>query len=274
MKEFLKLDNKLILKLKIKPISPLCIKLGTDKNAKKADATSYLLTTESYPELKIETGLERKGEIYIPGSTLKGMFRDRFIEMSETEEEIEKLFGFSKDDGSSFKGRIFLQDAYFTDENKRKEFYNDEEGLKKFIRKRAITPIDHFSGKVDVPLQFEYTKENFTTEIIVNNILEDEFQKIYFILRDSILGEIRIGNSKTRGFGQIAFEIEELRFDNYIGKNEFFNNLKEYFILDEKKSLKIGNSYLYETMYLKDEYKKINLEKPNKFILALFREVK
>lgn len=274
MKEFLKLDNKLILKLKIKPISPLCIKLGTDKNAKKADATSYLLTTESYPELKIETGLERKGEIYIPGSTLKGMFRDRFIEMSETEEEVEKLFGFSKDDGSSFKGRIFLQDAYFTNEDKRKEFYNDEEGLQKFIRKRAITPIDHFSGKVDVPLQFEYTKEVFTTEIIVNNISEDELKKIYFILRDSILGEIRIGNSKTRGFGQVEFEIEELRFDNYIGKNEFIKDLKEYFLVDKNKSLKIGNSYLYETMYLKKEYKIIDLEKPNEFILALFREVK
>lgn len=282
MREFLRLDNKLNLKLKIKPVSPLNIKLGADTKNIVA-----LLTTESSAETKIDVEKgdiiqdRRKGEIYIPGSTLKGLFKDRFIIMSGGKEEdpvIKNLFGYSKDD-NSLKGRIFLQDAYFADEKLRKEIYENVRELKEFIKTRAITPIDHFSGKVKDPLKFEYTVEEFLTEVIINNVTLDEIQKLFFIIRDSKLGEIRIGNSKTRGFGEIAFEIEDLRFDNYIGKNSFFEPLKQYFNRDEKNSLKIGDKYLRESMILQKEYKNIDVEErrevkePNNFIKALFKEV-
>ena len=49
-----------------------------------------------------------------------------------------------------------------------------------------------------------------------------ELQGIYFIIRDSINGEIRIGNSKTRGFGQIEFELSDLRYSVFHGKEEEF----------------------------------------------------
>lgn len=283
MREFLRLDNKLTLKLKIKPVSPLNIKLGADtKNI------VTLLTTESSAETKIEVEKgdiiqdRRKGEIYIPGSTLKGLFRDRFILMNGGEEEnpaTKNLFGYSKDN-NNLKGRIFLQDAYFANEKLRKEIYENVRELKEFIKTRAITPIDHFTGKVKDPLKFEYTVEEFLTEIIVNNITLDELQKLFFIVRDSKLGEIRIGNSKTRGFGEIIFEIEELRFDNYTGKNSFFESLKQYFTRDIDNSIKIGDKYLCESMVLEKEYKNIDVEnksevkKPNNFIKALFKEVK
>lgn len=282
MREFLRLDNKLTLKLKIKPVSPLNIKLGADTKNIVA-----LLTTESSAETKIDVEKgdiiqdRRKGEIYIPGSTLKGLFKDRFIIMSGGKEEdpvVKNLFGYSKDD-NSLKGRIFLQDAYFADEKLRKEIYENVRELKEFIKTRAITPIDHFSGKVKDPLKFEYTVKEFLTEVIINNVTLDELQKLFFIIRDSKLGEIRIGNSKTRGFGEIAFEIEDLRFDNYIGKNSFFEPLKQYFNRDEKNSLKIGDKYLCESMILQKEYKNIDVEErrevkePNNFIKALFKEV-
>lgn len=282
MREFLRLDNKLNLKLKIKPVSPLNIKLDADTKNIVA-----LLTTESSAETKIDVEKgdiiqdRRKGEIYIPGSTLKGLFKDRFIIMSGGKEEdpvIKNLFGYSKDD-NSLKGRIFLQDAYFADEKLRKEIYENVRELKEFIKTRAITPIDHFSGKVKDPLKFEYTVKEFLTEVIINNVTLDELQKLFFIIRDSKLGEIRIGNSKTRGFGEIAFEIEDLRFDNYIGKNSFFEPLKQYFNRDEKNSLKIGDKYLCESMILQKEYKNIDVEErrevkePNNFIKALFKEV-
>lgn len=282
MREFLRLDNKLNLKLKIKPVSPLNIKLGADTKNIVA-----LLTTESSAETKIDVEKgdiiqdRRKGEIYIPGSTLKGLFKDRFIIMSGGKEEdpvVKNLFGYSKDD-NSLKGRIFLQDAYFADEKLRKEIYENVRELKEFIKTRAITPIDHFSGKVKDPLKFEYTVEEFLTEVIINNVTLDELQKLFFIIRDSKLGEIRIGNSKTREFGEIAFEIEDLRFDNYIGKNSFFEPLKQYFNRDEKNSLKIGDKYLCESMILQKEYKNIDIEErrevkePNNFIKALFKEV-
>lgn len=282
MREFLRLDNKLTLKLKIKPVSPLNIKLGADTKNVVA-----LLTTESSSETKIDVEKgdiiqdRRVGEIYIPGSTLKGLFKNRFIIMNggekkkEEDPAIKNLFGYSEDD-NSLKGRIFLQDAYFADEKLRKEIYENVRELKEFIKTRAITPIDHFTGKVKDPLKFEYTVEEFLTEIIVNNVTLDELQKV----RDSKLGEIRIGNSKTRGFGEIAFEIEELRFDNYIGKNSFFEPLKQYFTRDIDNSIKIGNKYLCESMVLQKEYKNIDVEnksevkEPNNFIKALFKEVK
>lgn len=286
MREFLRLDNKITLKLKIKPVSPLNIKLGADTKNVVA-----LLTTESSSETKIDVEKgeiiqdRRKGEIYIPGSTLKGLFKNRFIIMNggekkkEEDPAIKNLFGYSEDD-NSLKGRIFLQDAYFADEKLRKEIYENVRELKEFIKTRAITPIDHFTGKVKDPLKFEYTVEEFLTEIIVNNVTLDELQKLFFVVRDSKLGEIRIGNSKTRGFGEIAFEIEELRFDNYIGKNSFFEPLKQYFTRDIDNSIKIGNKYLCESMVLQKEYKNIDVEnksevkEPNNFIKALFKEVK
>lgn len=286
MREFLRLDNKLTLKLKIKPVSPLNIKLGADTKNVVA-----LLTTESSSETKIDVEKgdiiqdRREGEIYIPGSTLKGLFKNRFIIMNggekkkEEDPAIKNLFGYSEDD-NSLKGRIFLQDAYFADEKLRKEIYENVRELKEFIKTRAITPIDNFTGKVKDPLKFEYTIEEFLTEIIINNVTLDELQKLFFVVRDSKLGEIRIGNSKTRGFGEIAFEIEELRFDNYIGKNSFFEPLKQYFTRDIDNSIKIGNKYLCESMVLQKEYKNIDVEnksevkEPNNFIKALFKEVK
>lgn len=249
------------------------------------------MTTESSSKTKIDVEKgdiiqdRREGEIYIPGSTLKGLFKNRFIIMNggekkkEEDPAIKNLFGYSEDD-NSLKGRIFLQDAYFADEKLRKEIYENVRELKEFIKTRAITPIDHFTGKAKDPLKFEYTIEEFLTEIIVNNITLDEIQKLFFIVRDSKLGEIRIGNSKTRGFGEIAFEIEKLRFDNYIEKNSFFEPLKQYFTRDIDNSIKIGNKYLCESMVLQKEYKNIDVEnkseikEPNNFIKALFKEVK
>lgn len=275
MKEFLRLDNKFVLSLKIKPTSPLNIKLGSEKEESetKTSTISAVLTTEA-GSVDIKNYIdERKGELYIPGSTLKGLFKDRFIEIEgEKTKSIDNLFGFVGD--KNLKGRIFLQDAYFEDENKRKEFYLSNKKVKDFVKTRAITPLDHFSSKPVAPLQYEYTMETFITDLIVNNINIKEWQNIYFILRDSINGEIRIGNSKTRGFGQVEFEIENLRFDNYLGKNPFFESLKKYFVRNEKKSIKIGETYFCEVFDLKNEYKKIDIKDPNEFILELFSEVK
>ena len=286
MKEFLRLDNKLILKLKIKPLSPLLIKLGNkEKDSERKDG-NYIgfLTTESGTgtELKYNGTSEkvtedgRKGEIYIPGSSLRGAFRDRTLDIFENdEEEVKKLYG--KSDDESQKTRIFIGDAFLYNVETRKRFYSDEdkisESLKDILKSRSITPIDHFSGKATVPLKFEYTTENFLSEITVNNISLKELKIIYFILRDSINGELRIGNSKTRGFGQIELEIDEMVYYKYCGKKELVKDMKKYFERVEEKSIKIGDKYLCEALRLKDKFNKIDIENPNEFIKALFAEV-
>lgn len=286
MKEFLRLDNKLILKLKIKPLSPLLIKLGNKEKDSEGKDGTYIgfLTTESGTgtELKYNGTSEkvtedgRKGEIYIPGSSLRGAFRDRTLDIFENdEEEVKKLYG--KSDDESQKTRIFIGDAFLYNVETRKRFYSDEdkisESLKDILKSRSITPIDHFSGKATVPLKFEYTTENFLSEITVNNISLKELKIIYFILRDSINGELRIGNSKTRGFGQIELEIDEMVYYKYCGKKELVKDMKKYFERVEEKSIKIGDKYLCEALRLKDKFNKIDIENPNEFIKALFAEV-
>ena len=293
MKEFLRLDNKLNLELKIKPLSPLCIKLSKEeKEGEESKSSTYstILVTEqgetkanNTGELELDT---RKGEIYIPGSTLKGLFRDRFTTMYKDNSFVKNLFGYTEgnsEDEKARKSRIFLQDAFFFENEKRKNFYdidkikdsNKNEAIKEFVNSRSITPIDHFSSKAVAPLKFEYTTEDFRTEIFLSNMSDfKELQGIYFIIRDSINGEIRIGNSKTRGFGQIEFEVSDLRYSVFHGKEENFKKLEQFFEIDEEKSTKIADKYLEKVMKLKTEYKKVDIKAPNEFIKALFSEVK
>ena len=104
MKEFLKLDNKLVIKLKIIPLSPLTIKYSSnDRNDEEKDDTYVaVITTEknmikeknekiTWKKLEIEKGSikdeVRVGEIYIAGSTLKGLFRDRFLTSSKNKKK-------------------------------------------------------------------------------------------------------------------------------------------------------------------------------------------
>ena len=293
MKEFLKLDNKLNLELKIKHLSPLCIKLSQEEKEgedSKSSTYSTILVTEQGETKANNTGeLEldsRKGEIYIPGSTLKGLFRDRFTTMYKDNSFVKNLFGYTEgnsEDEKARKSRIFLQDAFFFENEKRKNFYDinkikdasKNEAIKEFVSSRSITPIDHFSSKAVAPLKFEYTTEDFRTEIFLNNMSDfKELQGIYFIIRDSINGEIRIGNSKTRGFGQIEFEVSDLRYSVFHGKEENFKKFEQFFKIDEERSTKIADKYLEKVMRLKDEYKKVDIKAPNEFIKTLFSEVK
>ena len=300
MNEFLKLDNRLNLELKIKPLSPLCIKLSKEKkgDGAKTDSYSAILVSEEGERITDESGLlksdTRRGEIYIPGSTLKGLFRDRFIIMyGKTNEKGEKietkdiknLFGYTEgnsEDEKARKSRIFLQDAFFFENEKRKNFYNKDKitdsnkngAIEEFVSSRSITPIDHFSSKAVAPLKFEYTTEDFRTEILLNNMELKELQGIYFIIRDSINGEIRIGNSKTRGFGQIKFSVNDLRYSIFHGKEENFKKFEQFFEIDEEKSTKIADKYLEKVMKLKTEYKEVDINDPNEFIKALFSEVR
>ena len=292
MRNFLRLDNKLILKLKIKPLSPLCIKLSIKDEEGNSKNYSAMLTTKGAKINKNKKGIDcyiRDGEIYIPGSTLKGLFRDRFLTMygeSDKEEFIKELFGYNdKNKKEAKKPRFFIQDAFFSEESKRKKFNSSlstNEVLKEIVKSRSITPIDHFSSKAITPLEYEYTMEEFSTELIINNVTKKDLQGIFFIIRDSINGEIRIGNSKTRGFGQIELKVSDLRYDIYYGKEEIFketfgiskDEIEKFFELDEKNSIKLGENYFCKAMHLKKEYREVKVETPNNFIKNLFSEVK
>ena len=298
-KEFLKLENKLVLELEIEPISPLIIKLGDgseeeNSNKEKSESVISFVTSDSPRGNLVEYDKNkknkdsRKGEIFIPGSTLRGLFREKFNkiydiikddesnfkEKNKNHREVDNLFGWIEGEEAQ-KGRIFIEDAYLEKEELRKNFYlkNIDEALSEVIMKRDITPIDQFTGKAVVPLNYECTMEKFETELIINNISLEEMKNIYFILRDSHLGEIRLGNSKTRGFGQVKFNIKSMVIENYRDKTKFVVNLKDYFEVDFLNSIKLGNKFLRENLKLKREFREIDVKNPNKFINTLFSEV-
>lgn len=292
IKEFLKLENKLVLKLRIKPLSPLCIKLSCDNEENLKSTGNYLglLTTEQ-GELVVKEGEvkkdNRRGEIYIPGSTLKGLFRDRFLTMYDDKiDYIKKLFGNieNKKDGNKIakKSRFFIQDSFFCNKKNREEFYdnikletlnNKNIVIDKFTEYRSITPIDHFTSQAVTPLKFEYTMENFSTELIINNAKLQDLQGIYFVIRDSWNKEIRIGNSKTRGFGLIKFEIVDLIYEQFQSKDDDLKVLKDFFEEKDNKEEKLIKFDFSKKLYLKKEFKELYKEDetPNNFIISLFK---
>lgn len=313
IKEFLKLENRLTLKLRIKPLSPLCIKLSCDDS----DSLNALLTTEGGKKIKSNNkGKEgnnkkatelykREGEIYIPGSTLKGLFRDRFTlmygKLGEKQKRFETdyiktLFGDTEDKNNENKlakrSKVFIQDSFLEEKSKnffkengeaksyRELFYEDEKNnifdgslKEKLIKIRSITPVDHFSSKAKVPLQYEYTMETFSTELIINNAKLQDLQGIFFVIRDSWNQEIRIGNSKTRGFGLIKFEIEDLIYEQFKSKDDDFRALEDFFEEKHNEEEKLIKFTFSKRLYLKKDFKKLYDKDgaSNKFIISLFK---
>ena len=200
---------------------------------------------------------------------------------------IKKLFGNveNKKDGNEIakKSRFFIQDSFFCNKKNREEFYdnvkletlnNKNVVIDKFTEYRSITPIDHFTSQAVTPLKFEYTMENFSTELIIDNAKLQDLQGIYFVIRDSWNQEIRIGNSKTRGFGLIKFEIEDLIYEQFKRKDDNLKVLEDFFEeKDNKGEEKLIKFDFSKKLYLKKEFKELYKEDktPNKFIISLFK---
>ena len=108
VKEFLKLENRLTLKLEIEPTSPLIIKIGGEIEDKDSSMISFMMT-ESTRIPKILNGKEIKkleefikynqnnnklehdyriGEPFILGSTLRGLFREKFNQIYDYRNKI------------------------------------------------------------------------------------------------------------------------------------------------------------------------------------------
>ena len=275
------LINEIIIDMKILPKSPLLVVKPNKDDGNEV----HWLTKNKTP--------------YIPGSSLKGLFREKYtsiyydhlkkdssklkniedskesevdknifdlhqdmmeknvdsegedgikrVDVYEKSLEVERLFG-----SKVLKGRFWSQDALCESE---------------VIYERNITPIDRFTSGAVVPLIFQYTESPFNFEMRIRNINNEELKTLLFVIRDSQNGEIRIGNSKTRGFGQIEFKINDLTFKEY--KKTL--NINDFMILDENESIKIGDKYLVKYSKLKDEFKTINGQ--NEFVKTIMKGV-
>ncbi|MGL5983451.1 MAG: RAMP superfamily CRISPR-associated protein, partial [Cetobacterium sp.] len=222
--------NEIKISLRIIPKSPLLIKASDDVQ-EKGNLIQWNTTVGSK-------------SAFIPGSTLKGMLKevfytiwydyfnleeDKFKEIPEGKHKnddkvydyedymeevlkekgediflekslkISKLFG-----AKNLKSRIHIEDALF-----------EGSGKVEKERPKSITPIDRFTGGAVVPLQFEYTTDAFITEITIKNVEKDELKALLFAIRDSTDGDIRIGSSKTRGFGEIELAVKKLEYKEF-----------------------------------------------------------
>ena len=186
---------------------------------------------------------------------------------------IKELFGHTEEKNMenklAQKSRFFIQDSFLDGEipeylKEKKElkslkfyrelFYKKESGelyngrfSEKIIKIRTITPVDHFSSKAKGPLQYEYTMETFSTELIINNAKLQDLQGI--------------------------FEIEDLIYEQFKSKNDALKILEDFFeektSEEEKKLIKFNFS---RKLYLKTEFKELyENDNPNKFIIYLFK---
>lgn len=250
--------NEIKISLKIIPTSPLLIK-ASDEFQEKGNLIKWNRTVAGEKP-------------YIPGSTLKGMLKEIYYKIwydyfKLEVEKFEKMPEKYRKDDLVYDYEDYMQDVYneegedvFLENSLKISKLFGAKGLKsriqiedafldecEHIEKKSITPIDRFTGGAVVPLEFEYTMKPFKTLVTVKNIDSDELKAFLFAIRDSKEGDIRIGSSKTRGFGEIELDILKVEYKEFKDRKDL--NVSE-FELDKEKSLKLGNEYLYKVYKL------------------------
>ena len=279
--EAIELINQLEIEFKIVPKSPLLVVEGSEKDANTSSEVNWLLGSDEKP--------------YIPGSTLKGLFREKITEiyydyLNKDSQKLEKcieytnIFDGYQDEMEKLvnAGDIAREDVYkesleveqlFGSKVLKGRFWTSDAKIigdydKENKKYRNITPIDRFTGGAVVPLKFEYVDNNFSFKMIIKNVTKEELKTLLFIIRDSQNGEIRIGNSKTRGFGEIEFEIEEFTFKQYNNSLEDIK-IKDFSNIVDNLSYKIADKYLITGYKLREEF--LDIHDKNEFVKEMMR---
>jgi CRISPR-associated RAMP protein (TIGR02581 family) len=216
-----RLVNEAVLELTIEPAGPILIKAGDTG----ADPTR--------PDMEfVRTWKDGKQVEYLPGPSLKGVFRAHCERIARTVEQegqhlacdplhktrscsarlgkeddltgaqthakscfICQMFG-----NTSLAGHVSTADAYPTDP----EAVRTEE--------RDGVAIDRVYGSVAVgPFQLEVlTKGEFKTHIHLKNFSVAQLGLLALALRDVKLGRVGVGFGKSRGLGQVTLTFDQL----------------------------------------------------------------
>ena len=156
----------------------------------------------------------KKGEVYIPGSSLKGKIRSLIerkngIKKGKEGEpcscgtcEICRIFGPHKSDNIEEPVRIIVRDSHAKGDNIETEI-------------KYENTIDRVSGKAANPRQSERVPEGteFDFEIIFNIYKDEDIDLINkFIEGMELLEDDYLGGSGSRGYGQIKFKDLVLKY--------------------------------------------------------------
>lgn len=196
--------------------------------------------TVSGPDMTpVRTYRNGRTEVYLPGSSLKGVFRSHaekvirtlkpdvacnpFVKTDSCSDKFEarkKLGALSNEDvyrdscpacrlfgSTSFVGRIAISDAYLAANSQEKTEQRASVGIDRFTQGVAIGPFD--SEVVSPGVKFE-------TNICLRNFEVWQLGMLMLIVKDMEDRLIRIGSGRSRGLGDVKAEISEVSI-NYLG---------------------------------------------------------
>lgn len=229
-----KILNEAIISFQIEATGPILIKEGDpDEEDNKQEPRNIMKFVE-----------DANGEIFIPGSSIKGVWRSWCEKIARTisdsvfpiscdpfnKDETSKHFSCSyrlenKDPhevyalscpicrlfGNTSQGsRIRISDAYLMDK---------ADKTRNNLPKRAGIGIDRFTGGVVEgigPFQYQYIKgSSFRTCVQIRNFELWQLGLLAYLLKDFEEELVPIGYSKTRGFGKVKGTVDEMRIIYY-----------------------------------------------------------
>jgi len=160
--------------------------------------------------------LDSMGRPVIPGSTLKGFFRGNIERallaygVTSASQIIEDIFG--KSVGEAWGSHMFFMDAYV-------------EGEYKIMSRQHIMINPRTQGVQHGPFEQEYVVENtlFRSKIYFRNMPLSLLSLLELAVNLANLGIARLGRSKSRGYGQITIDFNDVKvlfIGNFIEKTK------------------------------------------------------
>ncbi len=227
------LVNEARLRLDITTMGPLLIKSG-------------YVTIAGADMTPVQTYRNGQLEVYLPGSSLKGVFRSHLEKVINSiqakvacnplsrrndpdEEKQLYLESCSKYDrlpkpaayasscptcrvfgSTAFIGRIAGEDAYLSKSN---EDQQESEEQKKFVEHRDGVAIDRLTGGASSRAKFDLEPvtagTTFTTTLTLRNFEIWQLGMIFVLIQDMHDGLIHIGSGRSRGLGAVTAELNE-----------------------------------------------------------------
>ena len=238
-----KILNEIIIQLHISPDGPVLIKSGG----------AWLGTDMTF----VRARRNGKTEVYLPGSSLKGVIRSHCEKICRTLESKSVCDPFENDSqkdsiscsnifkdkkmeekkyyslscpacrmfGSlNFRGRCFIDDAYAVGESPEPHI-------------RDGVAIDRFTGAAKGTAKYDYeviTEGTFETQLHLVNFEMWQLELLIFTLSDLCKGNIRIGMGSSRGLGKIKVDIKKVEY-HQLGRKPKDISLSDISILEENE---------------------------------------
>lgn len=150
------------------------------------------------------------GMPYIPGKTMKGLFREAVEDLMDlraesegTEEVFHRAFGYFNDKGDVEKGCVFFSNAELPEKHRRRI---KEDHVQRFLYRRiASTAI----GQNGVALANSLRSMETVVPCTLEGVIKDLPDEMEGLIRDAARFIKRLGRNRNRGLGRCDISIIE-----------------------------------------------------------------